>query len=87
MRDGELDADDQRFDARDQQEEQRIADVQDADLLVIDRDDPAVNDFKISRARRRGERRVQRAFDACPAAGKLGVDIRSLRLVKCSVIR
>ena len=40
--DGKLDAHQQRFNARDDQEDERVADVHQADLLVIDRGDPVV---------------------------------------------
>ncbi len=49
--DGELNADEQSFNARDDQEDERVGDVHQADLLVIDRGDPILQDVE-SQSRR-----------------------------------
>ena len=75
MREEKLDADHQRFDARDQQEDQCITDVEDAELLVIDGNDPAMDHLEIRASRG--------AADACgrcplrflPSIGMPGVSV------------
>ena len=51
MRNGKLDADQQSLDARDHEENQCVADVENAQLLMVDGHHPAVDDLEVRASR------------------------------------
>ena len=66
VRDGELNAHHQRFDAGDQQKDERVDDVQNAELLVVDGDHPAMQPLQHAPAPRDAALRRE-----MPAIGKV----------------
>ncbi len=62
---GKLNAHQQRFEARDEEEDERIADVHEADFLVIDRGDPLLHDIEPAAVERGIDRDLEFASPWC----------------------